>query len=369
MTRRRAIAVLGGRPGNAGADVLRLAEMIGKELAKRGYGVVSGGEGGVAAAANAGCRAVGGDTLALLKWNRLSDAEDGTTWALPTSMDLARSNILNWCGDGMIAFEGRYGTLTEIGLALDTGRPLLVLGHHPFLTAEAFEAPTCRVVPDPRPEDAAELVDLLETLIANGEQASVRPGAAIVEDDRADASGIGLRRAIPGDLELFRRAFGDADVLAWRALEPTDGALSQFQHERCLVMLERGRPVGFLEYRTEADPELDHLLDHIQVNAVVVADAADRGRSVGTRALRLFAGSVFAAGRHRVTAAPPPGNRAAVRCLEKVGFQQVGLMRAYERHRGSWRDALLMDLVPGDLAGRTPGPPETEVGHGQQDRF
>lgn len=357
MTRRRAIAVLGGRPGNAGADVLRLAEMIGEELAKRGYGVVSGGEGGVAAAANKGCKAVGGDTLALLKWNRLSDAEDGTTWALPTSMDLARSNILNWCGDGMIAFEGRYGTLTEIGLALDTGRPLLVLGNHPFLTAEAFAAPTCRVVPDPRPEDAADLVDLLETLIAAGEQASVRPGAAVVEDDQADESGIGLRRAIPGDLELFRRAFCDADVLAWRALEPTDGVLSRFQHERCLVMLERNRPVGFLEYRTEADPEIDH----IQVEAVAVPDAADRGRSVATRALRLFAGSVFAAGRHRITAAPDPGNRAAVRCLEKVGFQRVGLMRAYERHHGTWRDALLMDLVPGDLADRPSRPPEIEV--------
>ncbi|MGW2597935.1 GNAT family N-acetyltransferase [Streptomyces klenkii] len=346
MTRRRAIAVLGGRPGNAGGDVLRLAERIGEELAGRGYGVVSGGEGGVAAAANKGCRAAGGDTLALLKWNRLSDAEDGTTWALPTSMDLARSNILNWCGDGMIAFEGRYGTLTEIGLALDTGRPLLVLGSHPFLTAEAFAAPTCRVVPDPRPEDAAGLVDLLETLIAAGEQEAVRPGAAVVADDQADESGIGLRRAIPGDLDLFRRAFGDADVQAWRALEPTDGVLSRFQHERCLIMLERNRPVGFLEYRTEADPELGH----IHIESVAVSDAADRGRSIGTRALRLFAGSVFAAGRHRITAAPHPGNAAAVRCLEKAGFQQVGLMRAYERHHGTWRDALLMDLLPSDPA-------------------
>ncbi|MEU8591162.1 GNAT family N-acetyltransferase [Streptomyces sp. NPDC048664] len=359
MTRRRAIAVLGGRPGNAGGDALLLAEMIGRELARRGYGLVSGGEGGVAAAANKGCQAVGGDTLALLKWNRLSDAEDGTTWALPTSMDLARSNILNWCGDGMIAFEGRYGTLTEIGLALDTGRPLLVLGDHPFLTAEAFAMPTCRVVPDPRPEDAAELVDLLETLIAAGEQASVRPGAAVVEDDQADESGIGLRRAIPEDLDLFRRTFGDADVRAWRALEPTDGVLGRFQHERCLVMLEHGRPVGFLEYRTEDDPEVDH----VRLDAVAVADAADRGRSIGTRALRLFAGSVFAAGRHRVTAAPHPGNEAALGCLRKVGFQQVGLMRAYERHRDTRRDALLMDLVPGDLA-RGPSAPRTAVGHG-----
>ncbi|MEV0277857.1 GNAT family N-acetyltransferase [Streptomyces sp. NPDC050610] len=358
MTRRRAIAVLGGRPGNAGADVLRLAELIGEELAKRGYGVVSGGEGGVAAAANRGCRAVGGDTLALLKWNRLSDAEEGTTWALPTSMDLARSNILNWCGDGMIAFEGRYGTLTEIGLALDTGRPLLVLGDHPFLTAEAFAAPTCRLVPNPRPEDAVELVDLLETLITAGEQASVRPGAAVIEDDQADESGIGLRRAVPGDLDLFRRAFGDADVLAWRALEPTDGVLSRFQHERCLVVLEHDRPAGFLEYRTEDDPEFDH----VRIEALAVSDAADRGRSIGTRALRLFAGSVFAAGRHRITATPHFGNGAAVRCLEKVGFRQAGVMRAYERHHGTWRDALLMDLVPSDLAAGPSGSSESEDG-------
>ncbi|MFD7165283.1 GNAT family N-acetyltransferase [Streptomyces violascens] len=360
MTRRRAIAVLGGRPGNAGSDALLLAEMIGKELARRGYGLVSGGEGGVAAAANKGCQAGGGDTLALLKWNRLSDAEDGTTWALPTSMDLARSNILNWCGDGMIAFEGRYGTLTEIGLALDTGRPLLVLGNQPFLTAEAFAAPTCRVVADPRPEDAPKLVDLLETLIAAGEQASVRPGAAVVEDDQVDASGIGLRRAIPEDLELFRRTFADADVLAWRALEPTDGVLSRFQHERCLVILDHHRPVGFLEYGTEPDPEFEHL----RVEALAVSDKADRGREIGTRALSLFAASVFAAGRHRITAAPNADNAAALRCLEKVGFRQAGRMRAYERHRGAWRDALLMDLVAGDLAGRPSGPPRTAVGHG-----
>ncbi|MFE3525008.1 GNAT family N-acetyltransferase [Streptomyces sp. NPDC059161] len=360
MTRRRAIAVLGGRPGNAGADVLRLAEMIGRELAQRGYGLISGGEGGVAAAANKGCQAVGGDTLALLKWNRLADAEDGTTWALPTSMDLARSNILNWCGDGMIAFEGRYGTLTEIGLALDTGRPLLVLGNHPFLTAEAFEAPTCRVVPNPRVEDAAELVDLLETLITAGEQASVRPGAAIVEDDQVDQSGIGLRRAIPEDVELFRRTFADADVLAWRALEPTDGVLSRFQHERCLVMLEHDRPVGFLEYRTEADPEFAH----IQIAALAVSASADRGREIGTRALRLFAESVFAGGGHRITAAPNSGNGAAVRCLEKVGFRHVGRMRAHERHLGRWRDALLMDLVPSDLSDASSKTPRTAVGHG-----
>ncbi|MFI5568987.1 GNAT family N-acetyltransferase [Streptomyces sp. NPDC051740] len=360
MTRRRAIAVLGGRPGNAGADTLRLAEMIGKELALRGYGLVSGGEGGVAAAANKGCQSAGGDTLALLKWNRLADAEEGTTWALPTSMDLARSNILNWCGDGMIAFEGRYGTLTEIGLALDTGRPLLVLGNQPFLTAEAFEAPTCRVVPDPRPEDAAELVDLLEKLIEAGEQASVRPGAAVVEDDLADESGIGLRRAIPEDIELFRRTFADPTVRAWRELEPGDGALSRFQHERCLVMLERNRPVGFLEYRTEADPGSNH----IQVEALAVSDAADRGRKIGTRALRLFAGSVLAAGRHRITAAPNADNRAALRCLEKAGFRKVGVMRAYERHSGSWRDALLMDLVPSDLADAVSGPPRTAAGRG-----
>lgn len=339
------MAILGGRAGNSGSAALALAEAIGSELGRRGYGVVSGGDGGVATAANRGCAAAGGATLALLKWNRLDDSGPEVTWSIPTSMDLARSNILNWAGDGIIAFEGRYGTLSEIALALDTARPLVVLGEQPFINPAALEAPTCRVITHPRPEDAAEIVDLLESLIEAAWLPPVRPTAALFPDD-LDGERIGLRRSVPGDLEVFRRAFTDPDVRAWWDLDPADGVLARFWHERCLVITEHGRAVGFLEYHAEPDPDFDHIgLD------IVLADPADRGRGLGTAALARFAAAAFDAGHHRITVVPSPDNKAAIRCYEKVGFHRVGVMRSYERYRGQWRDALLLDLLAPDLDG------------------
>ena len=44
---------------------------------------------------------------------------------------------------------------------------------------------------------------------------------------------------------------------------------------------------------------------------------------------------------------PHAANAAAIRCYEKVGFETVGVMRAYEQDPvdGSWHDGLLMELV------------------------
>ncbi|GAA1938416.1 GNAT family N-acetyltransferase [Kitasatospora viridis] len=338
--RKRAISILGGRAGNAGSGTLALAEAVGAELARRGYGVVSGGDGGVAEAANRGCRAAGGETLALLKWNRLDDCGPEITWSLPTSLDLARSNVLNWAGDGAIAFEGRYGTLGEIALALDTARPLIVLGEQPFLDPRALDAPNCRAFPDPQPGDAAEIVDALEALIAAVTPPPVRPGAALFHSDLAAERGVGLRRAVPEDLALFRQAFTDPAVQEWWDLPATDEALARFQHERCLVITEAGRPVGFLEYRADTAPGADHLeLD------LVVAAPQDRGRGIGSAALTRFAAAAFAAGHHRITAMSGPSDTRATRCFERSGFRRVGVLRSYRHHQ----DALLFELVADDL--------------------
>lgn len=343
-TRRRAVAVLGGRAGNAGSPALELAAAIGGELGRRGYGVVSGGDGGVAEAANRGCIGAGGETLALLKWNRVADCGPEITWSIPTSMDLARSNILNWCADGIIAFEGRYGTLGEIALALDTARPLVVLGEQPFLDGTALEAPSCRWFRNPRPEDAAMVVDAVESLMEVIEPAPVRPEAALFHSDVHDGS-TGLRRAAAADLPMFAAAFSDPEVRRWWQRDANETSLLGLVHERCLAITEEGRAVGFIEYHSDPEPDFDHLgLD------VVIAGVAHRGQGLGSRALTLFARNAFEAGHHRITVVPSPDNAAALGCYEKVGFQVVGVMREYERHRGVWRDAVLLDLLPGDLA-------------------
>ena len=65
MTRDRVhVAVSGG--GEAGEAACRLAEAVGRELARRGAVVVTGGLGGAMAAACRGAKAEGGTTLGLM---------------------------------------------------------------------------------------------------------------------------------------------------------------------------------------------------------------------------------------------------------------------------------------------------------------
>jgi RimJ/RimL family protein N-acetyltransferase len=79
--------------------------------------------------------------------------------------------------------------------------------------------------------------------------------------------------------------------------------------------------------------------------------AADRGRGVCSRALRLLT-------RHalddlevqRVDLITDPDNVASQRVAEKVGFQCEGVLRAHLRHPdGRIRDSVMYSLLPGEL--------------------
>jgi ribosomal-protein-alanine N-acetyltransferase len=48
---------------------------------------------------------------------------------------------------------------------------------------------------------------------------------------------------------------------------------------------------------------------------------------------------------HRVEAACQPDNIASRRVLEKCGFTQEGIARAYLKINGQWRDHLLFGIV------------------------
>jgi uncharacterized protein (TIGR00725 family) len=174
--RRKLIAIIGGRAENCNPDAIRLAYAVGRELASRGYGLVTGGDDGAAAAASQGAIEAGGDTIALLKWNRADDCGPYTTFAIPTSMDLARSNLLNWAGDGAVAFDGGYGTLGEIALALDTERPLVVTGRAALFDRSAFDVSTCRFLPGNDLVNVGLIVQTLESLMAVAVRPPSRPG-------------------------------------------------------------------------------------------------------------------------------------------------------------------------------------------------
>ena len=91
----------------------------------------------------------------------------------------------------------------------------------------------------------------------------------------------------------------------------------------------------------ETDP------DYLSAAVDIFVSAAAHGRGVGSDAMRtLIAWLIDARGHHRLTVDPAAANARAIHVYEKLGFRPVGVLRQYERVAGgSWRDALLMELL------------------------
>ena len=119
------ISVIG--EGNASPETAALAEQVGRELAKRGIGLVCGGLGGVMEAACKGAKSAGGTTIGVIPG---SDPRDANPWVdipICTGLSYARNVIVVKTGSAVIAVGGRYGTLSEIGHALSVDIPVVGL--------------------------------------------------------------------------------------------------------------------------------------------------------------------------------------------------------------------------------------------------
>jgi len=120
------IGVIG--EGACSRRVAALAERVGRAIAEAGAVLLCGGLGGVMEAASRGAAQAGGLTVGLLPG---FDARDANRWVsvpVVTGMDQARNVILVRSCDAIVAVGGRYGTLSEIALALKLGRPVVGLG-------------------------------------------------------------------------------------------------------------------------------------------------------------------------------------------------------------------------------------------------
>jgi uncharacterized protein (TIGR00725 family) len=119
------VAVVG--PGEATAAETETAEAVGRALAEGGAIVVTGGHGGVMAAASRGGATAGGVTVGILPGSERSAANEWVTVAIPTGLGELRNGLIVRAADAVIAVGGAYGTLSEVALALKTGVP--VIGH------------------------------------------------------------------------------------------------------------------------------------------------------------------------------------------------------------------------------------------------
>jgi uncharacterized protein (TIGR00725 family) len=126
MTKKQPIiAVIGG--GSCNREEARLAEEVGRELAKRGVTLICGGLGGVMEAACKGASAEGGTTIGVLPGDNPQSANPYVRIPIVTGIGYARNVAVVKSGQAVIAVGGNYGTLSEISHALQSGIPVIGL--------------------------------------------------------------------------------------------------------------------------------------------------------------------------------------------------------------------------------------------------
>ena len=119
------IAVIGAGEGNA--EIERLAEEVGREIAASGAILICGGLGGVMEAAAKGAKEAGGTTVGILPGEDKAEANNYIDIKIVTAMSHARNAIIARTADALIAVGGEYGTLSEIAHGLKLKKQVIVL--------------------------------------------------------------------------------------------------------------------------------------------------------------------------------------------------------------------------------------------------
>ncbi|MBA7480602.1 hypothetical protein ES707_16064 [subsurface metagenome] len=125
INKKKFIAVIGG--SEPSTKEARMAEEVGRELARQGAILVCGGLGGVMEAACKGASSEGGVTIGILPGESRQSANRYVTIPIATGIGYARNVAVVKSAQAVIAIGGNYGTLSEISHALQSSIPVIGL--------------------------------------------------------------------------------------------------------------------------------------------------------------------------------------------------------------------------------------------------
>jgi uncharacterized protein (TIGR00725 family) len=137
------VSVVGS--GEATGELYEKAREVGRLVAGRGGVVVCGGRSGVMEAAARGATEAGGTAIGILPDEDREKANEHLSYSIATGTGHARNLAVVCSGDVVISVGGEYGTLSEMGLALKVGRPVVALdswdlGEHVDVASSPEEA-------------------------------------------------------------------------------------------------------------------------------------------------------------------------------------------------------------------------------------
>lgn len=105
-----------------------LAMEVGSLIARSGAVLVCGGLSGTMEAASFGASEAGGITIGILPGTDKGEANPFISFPIPTGMGVGRNVLVVRASDALVALPGGAGTMSEIALGLNTGKPVVDLG-------------------------------------------------------------------------------------------------------------------------------------------------------------------------------------------------------------------------------------------------
>ena len=127
MAKMLQILVIGNNDNGCTPELEILAYDTGKEVAKSGSVLVTGGLGGVMKAASHGAKEQGGLTVGIIPQDDSKLANEFCDIVIPSGMGLSRDFLNALSADGVIVVGGGSGTLSEICAAYMYKKPIATL--------------------------------------------------------------------------------------------------------------------------------------------------------------------------------------------------------------------------------------------------
>jgi uncharacterized protein (TIGR00725 family) len=106
-------------------ELYQQAYSVGMHIAQRDALLVCGGMQGVMEAASKGAHEYNGIVIGILPGMSKAEANPFVDIAIPTGFGIGRNTLVANAADVLIAFPGAFGSLTEIAVALETGKTVV----------------------------------------------------------------------------------------------------------------------------------------------------------------------------------------------------------------------------------------------------
>ena len=127
MTKKRQILVIGNNTNGCTPKHEKIAYEVGAEIAKSDSVLITGGLGGVMAAASHGAHDENGLSVGIIPQNDATMANEYCDIVIPTGMGLARDFLNALTADGIIIVGGGSGTLSEVCAAYMYKKPMVAI--------------------------------------------------------------------------------------------------------------------------------------------------------------------------------------------------------------------------------------------------